>query len=366
MNYDLKYFLIKAALKGMYAAQAHKWMAPLAQGKGVILMLHKVTAAPPPSLSAARAAFEPTRNLKVSAAFLERVIQQVLDLGLDVVSLDEAVTRLRTGGQSGEHRRFVCFTFDDGYRDNKENAWPLFKRYQLPFTIYIPSDFPDGRGEMWWLALEKIIAKADEVQIPDFAGAPLGGQRFDCTTTSQKSAAYWRIYWPLRQIGENLQRRIVRVMAKRHGLDLQALCRSEIMSWDEIRELNRDPLVTIGGHTAGHFAVKRLSPLRCRAEIKAGLDRLTEELGERPKHFAFPYGDAGSAGPRDFKIAKSLGLETAVTTRRGVLFADHRDHLHALPRVSLNGDFQSTDYTALFLSGAPFALFNGFRKLNVA
>ena len=365
MNYDLKYFLMKAALKGMYAAQAHKWMAPLSQGNGVILMLHKVSgpklAGSAPDLSEER--FEPTRNLKVSSEFLETVIDQVLSLGLDVVTLDEAVMRLQ---QPQDSRRFVCFTFDDGYRDNKLYAWPIFQKYNLPLTIYVPSDFPDGQGDMWWLALEKIIAGSEFVEVPGFAGAPIGGQLFDCRTADKKWAAYWRIYWPLRQIGENRQRRIVRAMSARFGLDLEDLCRSEIMSWDEIREINADPLVTIGGHTAGHFAVKRLSALRSRREMAAGLDRIAEELGERPRHFAFPYGDAGSAGPRDFKIAKSLGLKTAVTTRRGVLFPDHRHHLHALPRVSLNGDFQSTDYTAMFLSGVPFALANRFSKLNVA
>jgi hypothetical protein len=60
--------------------------------------------------------------------------------------------------QQGDDRRFACFTFDDGYRDNRQYAYPLFKRRSLPLTLYAPTDFPDGRGELWWLALEEIVA----------------------------------------------------------------------------------------------------------------------------------------------------------------------------------------------------------------
>lgn len=86
--------------------------------------------------------------------------------------------------------------------------------------------------------------------------------------------------------------------------------------------------------------------------------RIEQVLGQRPAHFSFPYGDEGSAGPRDFALAREAGFKTAVTTRKGMLFPAHRRHLTALPRVSLNGEYQSLTYTALYLSGAPFALWN--------
>ena len=89
-------------------------------------------------------------------------------------------------------------------------------------------------------------------------------------------------------------------------------------------------------------------------------------LGTRPQHLAYPVGDRSAAGPREFKIAADLGFKTAVTTRPGVIFREHASHLLALPRVSLNGEFQRSRYASVLVSGAATGLWNGFRKLNVA
>lgn len=133
-----------------------------------------------------------------------------------------------------------------------------------------------------------------------------------------------------------------------------------------LRALAADPLITIGAHGKGHYAIAKLSADKAVSEMKGSADVIERELGMRPAHFSFPYGDQASARAREFALAKELGFKTAVTTRKGVLFPAHRRHLTALPRVSLNGDYQSLTYTALYLSGAPFALWNRFQQVNAA
>jgi hypothetical protein len=86
------------------------------------------------------------------------------------------------------------------------------------------------------------------------------------------------------------------------------------MKWDEIRTMAADPLVTICAHTKGHFAISKLSDERADEEMAGSADRIEQELG-RPIHFSFPYGDPGSAGPRDFALAREAGFKTA--GRRG-------------------------------------------------
>ena len=135
------------------------------------------------------------------------------------------------------------------------------------------------------------------------------------------------------------------------------------MGWQEIALLARDPLVTIGAHTVNHLALAKLPEKAVRSEMD--LSRTVIEwrsaLGARPAHLSYPYGDAGSAGAREFAIAAELGFKTAVTTRPGVLFRSHAKHLTALPRISLNGEYQRLRYVRVLLSGSATAMWNGFR-----
>ena len=136
------------------------------------------------------------------------------------------------------------------------------------------------------------------------------------------------------------------------------------MTWEELADLAREPLATIGAHTISHPALASLVEARMVSEIARGRDIIRDHLGTQPQHFAYPYGDPASAAAREFGAVRGLGFKTGVTTRKGVLFAGHRDHLAALPRISLNGDYQATRYVDLFLSGAPFALWNRFRRVS--
>jgi peptidoglycan/xylan/chitin deacetylase (PgdA/CDA1 family) len=138
------------------------------------------------------------------------------------------------------------------------------------------------------------------------------------------------------------------------------------MTWEMIRELSLSGLAAIGAHTINHFSLSKLSASQAEREAAQSREIILERTGVEPKHFAYPYGDSLSAGAREFAIVERLGFDTATTTRKGVLFPEHAQHLHALPRVSLNGDYQTQRYVRLFLSGVPFALRQRFRHLDVA
>ena len=111
--------------------------------------------------------------------------------------------------------------------------------------------------------------------------------------------------------------------------------------------------------------LRKLSP-RVRATRCSRARRRGRHIGRKVEHFCYPVGDATAAGPTEFAIARELGFKSAVTTRPGVLFPEHRDHLWALPRISLNGEFQRMRYVRVLTSGAATAVWNCFRRVNVA
>jgi peptidoglycan/xylan/chitin deacetylase (PgdA/CDA1 family) len=100
--------------------------------------------------------------------------------------------------------------------------------------------------------------------------------------------------------------------------------------------------------------------------MEGGARRIEAKLGRRPLHFAYPVGNVAAASAREFAIAAEAGFKTAVTTRPGVLFPEHAKTLTALPRVSVNGEFQRLRYLDVLMSGAATALWNGFRRVNAA
>jgi peptidoglycan/xylan/chitin deacetylase (PgdA/CDA1 family) len=351
---SVKKTIIRGGLETLYFSGLHHFMRPLVGGVGAILTLHHVR---PPRPDA----FQPNRLLEVTPRFLERLLRRLKRARIDVISLDEMHRRF-IGGEF--KRRFVCITFDDGYKDIKQWAYPLLKKYELPFALYIPTSFPDRLGELWWVALEAVIAQNRRV------GLVVNGEDrfFDCASVSQKRELYDEVYRYLRSMKtEDELRRVVRDLCACHCVDMAAFCRDLCMDWSEIAELADDPLVTIGAHTVKHEMLKKVPDAAAvRAEMEMSRAVLEAALGRRPEHLAYPVGDPTSAGPREFRIASELGFKTAVTTRPGVLFKAHRDYLTALPRISVNGEFQRQRYLKVLMSGAATAMWNGFRRVNAA
>jgi peptidoglycan/xylan/chitin deacetylase (PgdA/CDA1 family) len=350
----LKKSIIRGGLETLYFSGLYQVMQPLVGGVGIILTLHHVR---PPSAEA----FQPNRLLEVSPAFLEQLLLGLRRARIDAISLDEMHRRLI---DADFKRRFVCLTFDDGYKDLKLWAYPLLQKFATPFALYIPTSFPDRLGELWWVALEAVIERNDRI------GLVLDGQDrfFDCPSARQKRELYDELYRRLRAMtSEDEVRNTVRDLCARYRVDLAAFCRDLCMSWEEIAELAADPLCTIGAHTVNHFMLKKVAnEATVRAEMEMSRAVLEAALGEQPRHLAYPVGDPTSAGPREFRIAAELGFKTAVTTRPGVLFPEHSDHLTALPRISVNGEFQHQRYLKVLMSGAATAMWNGFRRVNAA
>ena len=350
-NVSLRQSAIRFMLDALYFSGAHHVLGSRCGGAGLILTLHHV-------LPARSDAFQPNRALEITPEFLESVVEALREQDLEFISLDEVPDRLRMPGS----RRFACVTFDDGYRDVLEWAFPVLKRHGVPFTIFVTSDFADGRGHLWWRTIEHAISHNEHVAI-EIDGA---ARSFACQTTAEKYAAFRALGAELSALRSELKLRgAMNKLADRAGFDAQAHCAESCLGWTELAELAADPLVTIGAHTVTHAKLRTLGPVAARWEIEAGAGCIEAALGVRPAHFAYPFGDASAAGSREFALASDLGFTTAVTTRPGVLSDQMGNGLMCLPRISLNGEFQRLRYLRVLASGVPSATWNGLRQLKV-
>src|ERR1700759_469466 len=144
MSIEMKSQLFRAGLSALWysgiASQLARWTA----GKGAILMLHRVQPGPAP-------AFAPNARLSITPEYLASLLASLRDADIDILSLDDALARIARPERT---RRFVCFTFDDGYRDNLEHALPVFQCFGARFTLYATTSFADRTLAPWWYALE--------------------------------------------------------------------------------------------------------------------------------------------------------------------------------------------------------------------
>ncbi len=346
--------VLRASFEVLHWSGATRLFASRFRGLGTILCLHQVV----PN-GGRDDGFAPNHQLEISPAFLDATLAHAVAAGFELISLGEAVSRLREG-RVGE-RPFIVLTLDDGYKDNMQYAVPVFQRHACPYTIFVAPRIADGTCELWWRILEKIIAATALLNL-EIEGATID---LPCETSAQKKVA-WRTIFPLLKImPEYRQREWIRREAQAHDIDVDGYCRDLAMTWGEIRELNRDPLCTIGAHTLNHYAVARLSAEDCLRELVQSRAVIADQLGESVNYFAYPYGDEPAAGPRDFEIAAKAGFLSSVTTRKGPMFVEHALHLQALPRVMLSGRYQKIRYLDALLSGVPLALLNRFNRLNV-
>lgn len=339
---SLKYTVIRAMFEAMWLSRLPHLLRMLSASRGVIFTLHRVLPDEP-------ADFSPNAILQVQPEFLDYVITRIRELDLDIVTLDEALERLAAAKPG---RQFVVLTFDDAYKDNLAYALPILRRHDAPFTLYVPTAMVDGVGELWWQAIEDIITRQEAIAMTS------NGQTdyVETLTTAQKDDAFNALYWQMRKMPEDARVKLVRNFAAAYGYDLDRQCRELIMDWQELRLFAGDPLCTIGAHTAHHYELAKLPLDQARNEMAQSADILLAQFGTSPVHFSYPLGGPLSAGQREFDLARELGFKTAVTTRPGGLYPHHAASPHALPRISLNGYFQSRRYVDVFTSGAIFSV----------
>lgn len=339
----LRYTAIRAMFEALWATRLTTLIRRNSKCRGVIFTLHRVLPDDP-------ADFAPNAILQVKPDFLDFTIKRVRELGLDIVDIGEALRRIES---DEPERPFAVFTFDDAYRDNLRYALPVLRRNQCPFTLYVPTALVDGVGEVWWQALEDIIAGQSAIALT-YAGDT---EYIATATLAEKQAAFDQIYGRMRAMPEADRVVLMRSLANQYGFDLDAHCRELIMDWAELKTFAAEQLCTLGAHTVHHYELAKLAPADARSEIEQSVRVMKAQFGVEPIHLSYPIGSRIAAGPREFEMAKELGLRSAVTTRPGGLYAHHRTSLHALPRVSLNGLFQARRYVDVFATGAIFSLF---------
>ena len=294
-----------------------KFLQHYSSGKGTIFMLHRIGNINPNGISE-------IENLKVSSEFLEKVILELKQMNYDFISIEQAKDRLL---DKYNDKRFAVFTFDDGYKDNFLYAYPLFKKYNIPFTIYVTNSFPNKTAILWWELLADLITKNDILYTKD--------KEYSIKTKEQKELVFKEIRKQILTFDTDLVKNIMELLPK-YDLNFKKYSNELCISWEELKVFKEDKLVTIGSHTVNHLSLNQLSKENIIKEILDSNKELEDKLGIKINYFAYPFGDRVTTTKEVIKIVKDIKVfDSCVTTRIGNLFENHVSFMFTLPRIAL-------------------------------
>ena len=317
--------LIQSFYRRRIVCENYPMLTPISKKKwqkkeaiGLVYMLHHVSEKDPNGI--------PTNeDLKVSPAFLERIILEYQAKEFDFISLDE-LSVILSSSQKPEHP-FISFTIDDGYLDNYTYALPIFERHKIPFAIFVATDFIDQKAVLWWDVLEDLVLHNDIINY--------NTQSFPCHTFQEKWDTFRIIREDILRLDQSQLIETLHNNFSVYHIDWYKPIRERAMTWDQIKELSQHPLCTIGGHTVSHPSLNQLSDNDFRQEVRVGIVKLESITGQKINHFAYPYGSPNEIGEREYRLINEFNFKTAFIAYGGCITEENKNNITHLPRVYL-------------------------------
>jgi len=337
-------FLTRAGLELAYFSGYARIMQRRTGGAGVVLRFERVR-------PRRGARFQPLRSQEITPKFLDRTIRALKRWKYEIVSIDEVCQRAVT---LAAPRRFVCLTFDGGYKDLIISAYPVLRKHGVPFTVYVPTAFPDRLGEAWWLALEAVIARENRISLM----IDRKERHFDIRHASEKYQLYEFLAGWLRTLAPSDLSTAIKDLCSRYSVDLAGLSRDASMDWDDLAKLAADPRVTIGSATVNYPVLTSLKDVAALREMTMGRAVAQAAFHRDVRHFAYPFGDRAAFRRAHVAMAEEAGFASAATAIPGIVEAEGRTNLLALPRIAWDGRQRSLRVMRVMLSGITFAKAN--------
>jgi peptidoglycan/xylan/chitin deacetylase (PgdA/CDA1 family) len=298
-------------LKGM----GHGALAALRQTSG-ILMYHRVATEPA----------DPWNLCVTPASFAEQM--EVLSRQARCIPLAEFARHW-----SVSRGRVRCaVTFDDGYRDNLLHALPILERFGIPATLFIVSARVGSEREFWWDTLERcvlepaVLPASLEMEIDGqrrvwglaSTGRPAGDWRADDDEPREPRQLLFLELWNLLVgMDEEVREGAMRQLVEWAGIRAVPESPERLpLSREELFELARHPLITIGCHTAQHAALTRLPSGERQRQVLEGRAQLQAWTGRTVDTFSYPY---GMHDPETRRLVRSSAFSLACTSRPAVV-----------------------------------------------
>jgi peptidoglycan/xylan/chitin deacetylase (PgdA/CDA1 family) len=284
------------------------------------------------------------KDLAISPEKLEEYILFFKHKGYKFISLDELSDWL--DGKIKFNSKFICLTFDDGYRDNLIHGLPILQKHQVPATIYVTNCLPNGTGLLWWYYFEKFAHKANRLILD----SSIGKVEFCWKDSNEAFSQFQQVSEAIKSIPSLELHEVLKSSFELTNEEIEKQCQEISLTWDEIKLLSDEPLISIGAHTMNHVSVKQQKDELVRVEMLNSKLEIERKIGKKVAHFAYPFGGEFDVSKRDVDIAASVGFKTSTLNQPGNIFKSNSSNKQALARMPL-GNRTENERMNNFLNG---------------
>ena len=265
----------------------------------------------------------PDDDLIVSKSIFEKQIIYLKE-NFNVISINDINKNLK-------FKKKIVITFDDGYFDNFENAFPILHKYNCPAIIYIVTSFLDNKNFPWWLKIWQII-EANEYLIYD-------QKKIDISNNNLKLKIYNFFCKKIFLMKSSEQNSFLTKVTK--NLDkIPSNIKDEFLSSNDLIKLDKSELIEIGCHTHTHQNLRLLDESELNYEINESKLALEKILKKKIKHFSIPFGTKKSFSKKTINLLKKYDFKTIVSTEQGNF---NKKRLLSIPRIGIgNNDLETS------------------------
>lgn len=311
----------------------------LLQNKAIVLMYHEIAE----DISEVEA-----WTVVKKSEFVKQM--EYLLQNFQIVDLKEALRKMEA--KDDLDQPLAVITFDDGYSGNKQVLLPILESLKIPTTIFVSTQAVRDQ-ELYWY--DRIISALQGDRQIDLKHPWLGEYQFN----GRKGAVNWseieRLLTALKNLKPNTRKAVVDDILKEiKPSDKKGVYSLKPMSIDDLGEMAKSPLITIGAHSHCHSILTQLSEDELRKTIKESKRLLESWTGYPVTCFAYPNGNYND---QVIRTIKEEGFECGLTTvaqpwrRRGSLYT--------IPRIGV-GRYDSLDFFKISVSGG----LDGFQNLR--
>ena len=211
-----------------------------------------------------------------------------------VLSVEEAVREMHAHGKLKE--KSAAITIDDGYRSTYDLVYPHLRKHNLTATVYIPTDWIDGKMSPWWISLIELIDRLEISRSLFPQVSKIVGESIDVDSATISDTALARqllrkkIEWNLMHREDHERDQIIQDLRGALATRSKSVPPiEEPMTWDQIKEMAQSG-IKFGAHTLSHPNLSHIDLEHAEHEIVESKRILESHLGTEVDGFAYPYG----------------------------------------------------------------------------